>query len=1471
MSWLSPRAVRRHRRLHARRPFVSPVRPTLVELESRINPANVLQYHMDALSTGLNNTETVLTRQNVNFSTFGKLWTVHVQGQVYAEPLVLTGVNITSGANQGVHNVVFVATEHDELYAYDADANTPTLLWQRSFLSDANNTNPGDLPTGATVTSVPVNNNTIISTNITVEVGISGTPVIDPNTGTIYLVAKTQEVIGGTTHFVQRLYGVNVQNGTDKTAPFLLGDTTGTNTNYASEASDPNKASNQIWTYGAGDGALGTDPYFNTGRSVVQFNALREAQRPGLTLANGAVYIAWASHGDNGPYHGWVVGVSAYSAGNPTMALKGVLNTTPNGGLGGIWMAGGEITFDGTYLYLETGNGTFDGGNGTGTGGNPTAPAPGPITGIDNAGFPIKGDYGDSFVKIGLDSTTAATQHRTLGTAAQTDHSNGWGLAVVDYFTPFNQNYLNATDKDVGSSATVIVPDYNPAGPANQFASAARPHLLIGSGKEGVIYLMNRDNMGKYGLNNNIVQNTANQLSGSLDSAALFNGQMYYVEGYGGVAKTFSFSNGNFSTTPTTQSADAFQYAGSTPFVTANGTSNGIVWDVDRGTNQLRAYSSDSYATQLYNSAQAGGGRDAMGAAVTFQVVTVANGRVFVAAGTGEPNNVLNVYGLLPPPTNVPNDPSGLVAQAINSTQISLAWTDNSVLPNNADSFSVEESPDGSTNWTQIATVPGTNPGYLLTGLTGSTTYYFRVRAHDGFGFSGYSNVTSATTPVAGPHSIDYSAGFTTANTTPTATQGGLAFNGGTQADLVPGNNRLQLTSGVGGQARSAYFTNPQADPTHQGKQYVVGFSTTFTYNMSGGAGNPADGVTFVIQNAGPTALGGGGGGLGYAGISPSFAFAINVYSGQPLGTEFLTNGNVDEQFTEQNINVQLQNAPITVTVGYAAGVVTAQVQQTINGVVQTDTKSMAVNIPALLGTDYAYVGFTGGTGGANSTQEITYWTFDQGLVPAAPANLAATVTGFTGTSNAAVPLGAHLTWTAVTDTPPAGGTVGYKILRKLTAGGAYQQIGTSTTNSFDDTGLATGSNYFYEVQATDSAGDSLPSAAVSITTPVLPPTPTNSQINSVTDMSISFQWRDNANNENGYLILRAANGGTFAIIANLPPDTNPAPSTMTFTDTGLTRGTAYDYHIESYNLAGYSDFAGVTTTTTATGPSNLAATAAANAISLTWDAYAGATGYSVYRGTSPGGEGATPIATGLTSPSYTDTTAAFNTTYYYRVTATDAGGETPRSNEASAFVAAPLTIAGVQVNDGSNQRSEVRSITVTFSGPVNFAFGASGAVLAFQLLHVQTNTYVGLTAAVSTDVQGRTVVTLTFSGSETDPVSGLNGGAPSLADGRYQLTVFSANVTGAGGAHLAGGGPNNNYVSPTDAFGGTGLRLYRLFGDATGDGVVDATDLGQFRSTFNANSSLANYLAFLDADNSGAVDPQDLGQFRARFNVNVY
>jgi hypothetical protein len=201
-----------------------------------------------------------------------------------------------------------------------------------------------------------------------------------------------------------------------------------------------------------------------------------------------------------------------------------------------------------------------------------------------------------------------------------------------------------------------------------------------------------------------------------------------------------------------------------------------------------------------------------------------------------------------------------------------------------------------------------------------------------------------------------------------------------------------------------------------------------------------------------------------------------------------------------------------------------------------------------------------------------------------------------------------------------------------------------------------------------------------------------------------------------------------------------------------------------------------------------------------------------------------------------------------------------------------PPAVSSVQINDGSIQRSEVKSLTVDFSTPVSFAGGAANAAAAFQLTHLTDGVNVGLAAAVSSDALGNTIVTLTFSGSEIDPISALNGGMPSLADGRYSLTILSASVTSAiNGEVLNGDGPNGNYVSPPDTYGGNGLHLYRLFADVNGDGVVDASDVGLLKTTFNRNSSDPLYIWYLDADNSGAVDAQDVGQFKLRFNHNVY
>jgi hypothetical protein len=1349
-------------------------RLSLLELESRLVPANVLTYHNDVASTGVNSAETQLTRANVNSTTFGKLFQVQVQGQVYAQPLVMQNVNVTTGPNAGVHDVVFVVTEHDQLYAFDAAAPTGVLLWQRDFLDITNANN--HLPNATALTTVPQAD--VNTSDITNEIGITGTPVIDLAANTLYVIVKTKETVGGTGHWVQRLHAVNIQNGADR-AVSLIGDTTGTNANNT-----------PIYVYGTGNGAV-TDPYNGTGRQVVQFNALREHQRPALTLVNGVVYAGWASHGDNGPYHGWMVGWDA-----ATLALKGVLNTTPNGGLGGIWMAGGALSFDGTYFYFETGNGTFDGNNGSITTSNPTAPAPGPVTGLDAQGFPVNGDYGDSFCKAALDPTTTP----------QNQNVNGWGLKIVDYFTPFNQAYLNSRDLDVGSSACVVVPD--------TYGSAAHPRLLIGSGKEGVIYLIDRDNMGKYGLSNNIVQNTANQLSGSLDTAAIYNGRIYYVEGYGGTAKTFTLANGVLSTMPETRSTDSFAFAGSTPSVSSNGLTDGIVWDIDRGTNQLRAYSTDAYATELYTSDQAPNGRDSLGAAVKFQVATVANGRVYVGSGTGDPNDFLVVYGLITPPNAPPAAPSNLAAQPVSSSQINLTWTNNAASPNVADGFYVEQSPNGTSNWTQIATATGT--AYSVGGLSPATTYYFRIRAFNAVGTSAYTNPPVAATTSNQGNTINYPANFSTY-----PNGGALTFNGGAAIT----SNRLRLTSGANNQARSVFAT---------AQQNINAFTTTFTYTKSGSA----DGVTFVVHRdpRGLTALGGGGGSLAYGGtgaITPSFVLAINIYNGHPYGTEFLTNGTIDFNYTQTHINTSLNNTPITVTITYYGGrTLTATLTQGSNS--ETKTFTFATNLATLLGGSTAYVGFTGATGGANSTQDILSWTYAPLTPPDVPTNLQAQVTGYTAGSTQAVPLGAHLTWNA------AAGASGYKIERKLTAGGTYQQIGTSNTTNFDDTGLATQATYFYRVRATNQVGDGAYSTEVSITTPALAPTPTDAHTTNVTTTSITFNWTDNANNEDGFQIFRSVNQGTFTLLVSVPANTPPAPSVVSYTDSGLTPGTRYDYHIQAFNLAGYSDFAGVTTATLTLAPTGLSTAARSGQVTLTWSAPNGAVTYNVYRGTTPGGESPTPVATGLTATTYTDTGLVDGTTYYYTVTAVDAGGEGAASNEASATPKAPPRVQSVQIDDGTAQRSRVASLTVAFDSIITFV----GDPTAAFRLDGPGGSVIGLSVSAIDNSSGHSVVTLTFT-------SGTFGG--SLTDGRYVLTVLAGHVQDAQGN-----------LSQADSV----TNFFRLYGDANGDGRVDNTDFFLFRSTFGLSVGQPGYLSYFDYDGNGIIDNTDFFQFRARFGT---
>ena len=523
----------------------------------------VFTYHNDNMRTGENLNETVLTPANVNSSTFGKLFSYPIDGLAIASPLYVAGVNIPG---QGIHNVVYVATENDSVYAFDANGLSSTPLWHASFI----NPNAGITPVPAADTGE--------TGDIPIEIGITGTPVIDPSTGTLYVVAATKEVVNGLATYVKRLHALDITTGAEKFGgPVVI------------QASVP----------GTGDGASG---------GQVPFNALRENQRTGLLLTNGVVYFGFASHGDNPPFHGWVLGYDA-----TTLQQVLVYNDTANGSEGGIWMNGDGLATDSTgNLYFITGNGTFD----PNIGGNA---------------------YGDSFVKM---SPTGS---------------------VLDYFSPSVQSTLDANDLDLGSGGVLLLPDQ----------SGAHPYEMVSAGKNGTIYLVDRNNMGQFNPNQdqivqelvNIFPNNLGNEGGNFSSPVYFNGSVYFSP-VAGAVQAFSLNNGLLSTVPTSQSSEIYNARGGTMAISANGSTNGILWTLQStGSSSpgiLHAYDATNLANELYNSNQAGF-RDTLDTWLKFSLPVVANGEVFVAS-----DSQLTIYGLLP---NPPGGSSDVVASAAVQTQ----------------------------------------------------------------------------------------------------------------------------------------------------------------------------------------------------------------------------------------------------------------------------------------------------------------------------------------------------------------------------------------------------------------------------------------------------------------------------------------------------------------------------------------------------------------------------------------------------------------------------------------------------------------------------------------------------------------------------------------------------------------------------------------------------------------------------------
>jgi hypothetical protein len=498
---------------------------------------NVLTYHNDAARTGQNLNETTLTTANVKSTSFGMVGNLSVDAGVDAEPLYVS--NLTLGG--GVHNVVYVVTENDSVYAFDAD--TFVQLWHMSVLG-ANETASDNRGCG----------------QVSPIIGITSTPVIDLSAGTqgeIFLIAMSLDN-GGNYH--QRLHALDLTTGAETSGSPVTVQAT-----------------------------------FPTTNGTTTFDPKQYKERAALLLLNGVIYTTWASHCDGGPYQGWIMGYN-----ETTLARASVLNVTPNGGEGAIWMAGDGPAADSSgNIYFLDANGTFD-------------------DTLNSNGFPEQGDYGNAFIKI----STA-----------------GNNLSVADYFTMFNTDSESDADEDLGSGGEMLLPDLQD-GQGNTW------QLAVGAGKDGHIYVANRNLMGKFNTNNDsaIYQEIdSNGLGGGVWSVpAYFNSKVYY----GAVSdhlRAFSIANAKLSTPAGSMSAESFGYPGTTPSISANGNANGIVWAVENnGGGVLHAYDATNLATELYNSNQAANNRDHF-ADNKFITPMIANGKVYV----GTPNGVA-VFGLLP-------------------------------------------------------------------------------------------------------------------------------------------------------------------------------------------------------------------------------------------------------------------------------------------------------------------------------------------------------------------------------------------------------------------------------------------------------------------------------------------------------------------------------------------------------------------------------------------------------------------------------------------------------------------------------------------------------------------------------------------------------------------------------------------------------------------------------------------------------
>ena len=1349
---------------------------------------NVTTYQDDIGRTGQNLNETILNTSNVNASQFGKLFSLPVDGQVYAEPLYMSGITI----NGATHNVVYVATENDTVYAFDADNNggaNAAPLWKASMLTAAH---------GAAAGAVTVSSSQV-GTDIDPQIGITGTPVIDPATGTLYVVSKTFE---GGTSFPQRLHALDITTGAEKFGgPVLI------------TASVP----------GTGNGSV---------NGTLTFDSLWENQRPGLLLLNGIVWIGFAAHGDNGPWHGWILGYNA-----STLTQTGAFCATPNGGGAGFWMSGQGLAADLVdpvnhpfgRMFVPTGNGVYD--------------AVKPYT--NNM------DYGDSHLAIDL--------------------TNGVPT-ITDEFTTNQQSALNSEDGDIASGGMMVIPDQT-TGPY--------PHLAVQAGKMGYMYLLNRDNMGGYNTTaDQIVQEQPYivGVNGAWSSPAYWNGTVYWW-GRNDTLKAFPLANGLLSTKPTKSSVTLF-YPGATPSISANGTSQGIVWAIDSygyASNSpavLWAHNASNIATPLYSSST-NAARDTAGVAVKFVVPTIANGKVYVGTSTE-----VDVYGLLNGVTQV-GSPVITPGSESYANSVSVTITDST--PGSSIFYTTDgtAATSSSTLYTGPITVTSTETinavatatGFLTSAQTSAT--YTNVSQASVVAFSETtgtyttaqtitltdttagatiyyttdgSTPTTASTLYTGPITVSSTETITAIATAPglSASQPlaqtytinlgatGISFPQGFAAStglvILNGyaglnDSRLQLTNGLSGEASSAWYYQPVS---------VQAFTTDFTFQLS----NPsADGMTFAIQNssAKTAAKGGNGLDLGYAPITNSIAIKFDLYSNSGEGadsTGLYLNGAVPTlpaiDLSATGINLHSDD-DMAVHLTYDGTTLSMTITDMVTAA--TWSTSWTINIPATIGGSTAYVGFTGGTGGLTASQKILTWSYftTAGAPAAATPTFSPAAGTYTSAQNVTISdttAGAVIYYTTNGTTPTVSsnvysGPIAVSATETLNAiavatGFSNSAVGSaaytiSTTTATPTFSPAAGT---YTSTQNVTIADTTAGAVIYYTTNGTTPTTTTSSI---------YSGPIAVNATETVKAIAVATGltnsavGSAAYTINLPAAATPTFSPAAGTYTGAQNVTIAD---TTAGAVIYYTTNGTTPTTTTSsvysGPIAVSATETVKAI-------AAATGFS----NSAVGSAAYTISTTTATPTFSPAAGTYTSTQNVTIADTTAGaviyyttnGTTPTTTTSSVYsgpiaVSATETVKAIAVATGLTN-SAVGSAAYTINLPAAATPTFSPAAGTYTIAQTVTIADTTAGAVIYYTTNGTTPTTTTssvYSGpltvSATQTVKAI-AAAPGFSNSAVGSAAYTINLPAATPTFSPAGGTYTSVQSVAISDTTTGATIY--------------------------------------------------------------